>query len=954
MCLLGMCMLIVGHRVSAQSARTSQGRATVTGYIIDGENNTPLPGAVIMVDTTLHALADEKGLFTIRNVPMREVDIEITFLGFETIRRKMQISQRNTNLGVIRMKEQSNKIDDVVVTGQAVIAVQKGDTVQYNAGAFKTNPDADASDLLSKMPGMTVEGTSVEAQGEAIKRVYVDGKRLFGDNPMNALNNLPADVVESIQMFDEQSDEAKFTGFDDGKRSRALNIVTKHKVNKSMVGRFNGGYGRELAQSSFDKYRNRYSVNADFSSFTEKSSWTAAVNTGNVELRRGRFGQRGGGLTTNHQVMLGYANEWADKVKFSGNYFFNGQQTTTESNQTLDYFATESYASRLYRDTSYSETKNYTHNANLRLEYEINKRNKLLFTPNVSFGNSRNFGHSNNADIRDGRTLSYFNSENRSKGHNFNTSGQFLYTHVFNKPGRALTTTVDYSVGKSDTDAFQRDSTTMRIDSTFMRPVTGQSVDTSFWRSTPRWLNNVSDNHNTSTAVRLTYAEPIGAFQRVNINYQFRYEDSKNDLRAYNLLLDDWDNLDESLSNTYSRHYYSHSAGAGYILNRNNSNLDLGLDFQRVEWVKNQQFPQISDQNRYFSAWLPRLEYRYDLDKRKFLRLNYRGSTGIPSVEQLQNVVNSSNMQRLSAGNPNLRQSYSHELRLDYGSTNVGKSTNFFLGIQAVATRNRVSNRLIEFDKETVLHDYNDFVVPANSQLTVPVNVNGYYSTRVFTGYSFPLRKLKTNINLNGFYRYERNPTYTGESLNISNGHTANVRVGFVSNISENVDFNVSSSTNFTYAANTVRSNTRYVAENVRAQINIIFLGGFVFTTDFAYQYNHNAAESGYTQSYCLWNAGIGRKFFRKRQGELRVTVYDLLKQNRSLSHSIAANYIQDTWSNTLGRYFMATFSYRFNSLNALSKGGQQPEGFRDGPPGGLRPPGGGPPGGFRGFGPGR
>ena len=933
------------------TAQSKNARATVSGYVIDGENNVPLPGAVVLIDTTLHALTDAKGQFTISNVPMAEVQLSVSYLGYKKINRTIEITQRNTNLGVIRMEVETNKIEDVVVTTEAIIAVQKGDTVQYNAGAFKTNPDADASDLLSKMPGMTIEDNKVEAQGEEITRVYVDGKLLFGDDPMSALNNLPADVVESIQMFDEQSDESKFTGFDDGKRSRALNVVTKHKINRSMVGRFNGGYGQELGQTSFDKYKNRYGVNADFSSFTDKSRWTAAVNIGNVELRRGRFGRRGGGLSTNQQVTLGYANEWKDKIKLTGNYRFNGSETTTESAQMLDYYPTELYSSRIYRDTSYSESDSYTHNANIRFEYEIDSHNRLLFTPNVSFGNTRSMSLSRNTDMRDGRVLSYFNSDNNSAGNNFNTAGQLLYTHVFGKPGRALTTNIDYQFGKNNSDAYQRDSTTMRIDSVIIHPSTAEQIDTSFWRSTPRWLNNVSDNYNKVASVRLTYAEPIGAFQRVSVNYRFRYEDSKSDLRAYDLLLDDINNMDTSLSNTYSRHYFSHSAGLGYNLHRNNSNLDVGLDYQRIELVKNQQFPQMSDQNRYFSAWAPRLEYRYDLDKRKFLRLNYSGETGIPSVEELQNVVNSSNMQRLSAGNPNLKQSYSHTLRLDYGSSNIEKSTNFFLGFQAVATRNRVSNRLIEFSEETVLPEYNNFVAPANSQLTLPVNVNGYYSTRIFTGFSFPLRKLKTNVNLNAFYRYERNPTYTGDVLNISNGHTGNVRVGFVSNISENVDFNISSSTNFTYAANTVRSNTRYIAENVRAQINIIFLGGFVFTTDFSYQYNHNAAESGYTQQYCLWNAGIGRKFFRKRQGELRFTVYDLLKQNRSLSHSISANYIQDTWTNTLGRYFMVTFSYRFNSLNALSRG-QSSEGFRGGPPEGG-PGHGMPPMGGPGFGPG-
>lgn len=175
-------------------------------------------------------------------------------------------------------------------------------------------------------------------------------------------------------------------------------------------------------------------------------------------------------------------------------------------------------------------------------------------------------------------------------------------------------------------------------------------------------------------------------------------------------------------------------------------------------------------------------------------------------------------------------------------------------------------------------------------------------------------------MNIGAMYSFTRSPSYTNATKNVSNGNSANLMLGFVSNISSNVDFNITSMTGYSYATNTAKENTKYLNENVTARLNIIFLKGFVFNTDYSYRYYYNASSSGFTQSYSLWNAGIGRKFLKRRTAEVRVTMYDILKQNKNLQHNIADNYIQDSWTNTLGRYVMATFSYRFNSMNALSK----------------------------------
>lgn len=917
--LISLLCLIPLHS-SAQSSRT----ATVSGTVIDADDQDPIVGAIVTIDGSKHGVTDPKGLFSITGVPVQQdsARVEIRFMGYKTEVRSIKVTAPRTAMGTISLAMEAQSIGDVVVKAPTIIAIQKGDTVQFNASSFKTNPDADAADLVSKMPGIRVTGSGVESQGEAIARVYVDGKLLFGDNAMSALNNLPADAVESIQVFDELSDEAKFTGFDDGNRSRAMNVVTKNKVNRSTIARVNGGYGRLLENNALSDGRDGlFNFRANGSSFSEKNRITLFANSSNIETGRGGGG---GGVGTNRDAGIGLFNKWNEKIELTANYRYSDGQSVRSSYQVTDYYPTDQFESRIYRDTTYSKSRTISHNADLRLEYKINKNNRLFFAPRFSVSDPTSMNMRRSSNVVDGAVNSITNTDNTSKGTNFNNSGMLTYSHVFSKPGRFLSSSVNYNFSNNDTDARQ--------------------VDTTATTTKPRNLNTITDNSTNRVSARVMYGEPLSKTQQLGFSYTFEYENSESDKRAYDFLVREYDNLDPSLSNNFSRKYFTHTGGLAYNLNVNSSRLNVGLDFRNARLLKDQFFPTIDKQNRSLSAWLPRAEYRYEIRKSRNLRVNYRTSSPIPSVEQFQNVINTSNLLQLTAGNPGLKPSYNHTLSLSYSSSNTEKSTTYFLRFSAGTTVNRISNKTTYFTEETILPQYGDFVAQKGSQLTIPVNLNGHYTGSITTGYSFTFKPIRTNINLETGYNFSRVPSYTGNLLNKSNQHGATFRVGFVSNVSENVDFNITSDTRFTYASNSAKTNNNYLEQTVSAEVNLIFLGGFVLNNNFSYQYTHSGATTSYSQNFSLWNVGIGRKFLRKRQAEVRVTVYDLLKQRKSLTHTVGDNYIQDQWNNIRGRYVMATFSYRFNSLSNLSRNpGNQPEReFRGPPPGGQGFPGGG------------
>lgn len=936
--LLVLCLLcLIPGRLRAQG-RT----ATLSGTVIDGQTNDPMVGAVVLIDSTRHAITDLKGGFAVTGVPVKadSARMEISFLGYKTITRKIKVTAPRTQAGTIAMQVDGKEIETVVVHQQSVMAVQKGDTVQYNAAAFKTNPDANASDLVSKMPGMRVTESGVESQGEAITRAYVDGKLLFGDDAMTALTNLPADAIESIQVFDEKSDEAKFTGYDDGSRNRALNVVTKHKVNRSTVANVNGDYGRLLEKNLLSDGRDGlFNFRGNFNTFTENNRISLFANSSNVNTGRWSSGD----IATTRSAGIGAFQKWDDKLEITANYRYNDRQSVRSSYRVQEYFPTDQFETRVVQDSSYNKNNTDTHNADLRIEWKPNKTNRIFFAPRLSFTTPDSYSRQYGINTVDGETLSITNPVNTSAGRTLSTSGMLTYSHVFAKAGRYLSGSVNYSYSDSDSDGWQKD-------------LSPESTN-------PRNQNNRSNAANKSATLRVMYGEPLSKSSRLSFYYLFEYQNNTSEKLAYNFLESDFDNMDPTLSNSYTRKYHAHGTGLGYNFIKEKSRLSAGIDYRNTSLLKEQLFPTEDHQDRSLNAVLPRLEFRYNFTKNKYLRINYRTSSPVPSVEQFQNVINTTDLLRLSAGNPNLKPSYNHTIAVNYNSSNIEKSHTYFLRFSAGTTRNRISNQTILFMEETVLPEYNDFVAQKGSQLTRPVNLNGYYTTQAATGFSFPFNAIRTNINLEGGYTFSHIPSYTGTQLNHSNQHAASFRLGLVSNVSENLDFNITSDTRYTFASNSAKTNTRYWSETVEAQVNWIFLGGFVLNNTLSFNYNRSAAMTGYTQNFTLWNVGVGRKFLKRRNAEVRVTVYDLLKQRKSLTHTIGDTYIQDQWSYIRGRYVMATFSYRFNSMNRLSNPSanrqqrqEPPEGgeFRRGeggpPPGGFRQGGGPPPGGGRPF----
>ncbi|MDR2936236.1 MAG: TonB-dependent receptor [Rikenellaceae bacterium] len=922
---------------------------TLRGNVVDAGDNSPMVGALVMIDSIHHVTTDLYGTFSVPNVPAKETTMVVTFMGYGTITRTIDVNRSTANLGTIRMTEEGNMIDKVVVEARSNLAVQKGDTTQYNASAFKTNPDADAADLASKMPGITISDGEVQSQGEAVQRAYVDGKLSFGDDVMAVLRNLPADAVESIQMFDELSDEAKFLGYDDGRTTRALNIVTKHKSNRSYMGRLEAGIGAELQENSEGENPLRYLFGGNATMIGQKNRWSinGLVNNVNQQRFSGQSSNTGGGaaamfmgsngVNTIRNLGFSYSGEWGEAVKFTGNYMFDNSSSDVSSRRVQNYFPTDQWDTRVYVDTTYSNPGNQNHRVNGRLEVESG-RNRLLFTPGFSYRDNTSDTWRRATSIVDGVPTTRMDMLNYNATDGYNAGGELMWTLRLGtgaKTGRALTTTFRLSANDNDGDGWQRDTTETTTNRT--------------------WLTNTNNSWSRQFRGRLTYAEPLGKYSRVLLSYRLGYNNSESEV----IYLDEDQGgiIDPTRSNTFTRNYTSQSGQLDYTFTKDKIRLSAGLEYEAADMNNDQTIPTRFIVDRNFYTWKPDVQLRYNFSKSRNLRIGYEGENSLPSVEELQNVIDARNPMQLTSGNPELGQSYDHDFSVRYTSSNVLKSTNFYLQARAAVTQDYIGYHTLYFENETVLTAYNNYVAQAGSQLRTPTNLDGRFSASAMVSYNFPIRALKSNFNMGTRYSYNITPSYTTDNrLNKARTNSGNLMLGLVSNISQNVDFSVMSSSGYNVTANSAKDNHESFSQRASGMLNIIMLKGIVLNTAYTFNYIKNTSNEGFTQHYSLWNAGLGYKFTKRKTAEARVTVYDILRQNRSLRHSIADAYVQDSWTNTMGRYVMFTLSYRFNSMNTpVDRKGEGVD-FRPGDRGygrgGMQgpPPGGGRFGGGRGF----
>ncbi len=905
---------------------------SISGRIIEKNDTSGLIGVSVIAKSASDTLnkngtaTDESGAFIIRNLPAGAYKLITSYIGYNTLERTVNVTG-NINIGNILLEPAPTTLNNVTVQGVQTRVQQLGDTTQFNANAYKTTPDASAEDLVTKMPGITNENGTLKVNGEDVKKVLVDGKMFFGDDASTAIKNLPAEVIDKVQVFDKLNDQAQFTGFDDGQGEKTINIVTKPGKNNGQFGKVYAGYGtdeRYIAGGNLNFFNDdrRISVIGLSNNINQQNFSTddllgvvggsSGQNRGGGQPGRGgRGGYKGGaannflvgqqgGITKTNAVGINYSDDWGKKVKVTGSYFFN--ETNNENNTKLSRkYSPVGDTAIIYNEKNTSAAKNINHRANLRIEYNIDSNNSIIISPRVSFQDNESNSVLSGQNLVSGTDL-ISSTDNRTTNNNvgYSFNNDLLYRHKFNKRGRTLSLNVTTGMNN--------------------REGTSSMYSLNDYQDSDSLIDQKSTNytHGYNLSTNITYTEPIGELSQLMFNYNPSYTYNNADKETFNLdtansIYTDFDSL---LSNKYKNTYTTHNGGISYRLGDKGKkmNLMLSVNGQYATLDGNQDFPHTFSLEKNFTSILPRAMFNYKFSKTKNLRLFYRTSTNAPSISQLQNVIDNSNQLLLKTGNPDLKQDYQNMFIAHYSSTNPESARSFFAFAYVNFTNNYIGNSTLIPTQDTIVD--NGILINRGGQLSRPVNLDGYANARTFLTYGLPINPIKSNLNLNAGFSYSHTPAMINNAINFSN--TYNINGGFTlgSNISENIDFALTYSGNYNIAQNTLQKelDNMYYSQSTSLRFNWIFLKGFVLNTNI----NHNlytGLTSAFSQSFFLWNASFGYKFLKTRSLEAKIVAYDILNQNRSISQTVNDTYIEDSETDVLKRYFMLQLTYTLRSF---------------------------------------
>ncbi len=772
---------------------------SVSGKLQDASNNSEVSNATVKLTISdssrlpLFTVSNSQGAFSFNNVPNGSYTLSVTSIGYSLYEKQFAIIGQSVNLGNMSISKTAETLSTIVINNTPPVR-QNGDTLDYSASQFKVNPDATSEDLIKKMPGVTVDrqtGT-VTAQGETVKKVTVDGRDFFGDDATATLRNLPADVVDKIQVFDKLSDQAQLTGFDDGNTTKSINIVTKKDMRTGNFGRIYAGYGTDDRYSgggnvSFFNNARRISLvglvnNVNQQNFSSEDLLGVSGGGGGRRGGRGGGNFRGGssgftvgpqsGIAKTNAFGVNYSDAWGKKIDVAGSYFFNN--SNTDNNQTISQqnFLTQD-SSQYYDENTISHSTNYNNRVNFRLTYRIDSSNTIIATSSLNFqkNNSTNLvSGSNFLDPNNQNILSKTENDANTNSNGSSNSNMLLFRHAFGKRGRSISLGIFQSYNNRDAQNYL-------------------NAYNSYYKSTVQQdtVKQLSDQNNYTNQYRfnLVYTEPIAPKTQLQVNYEPSFQKSKADQETFNFDNgnDKYSLRDTSLSNKFDNTYNTQNAGITIRHGDRNNMISAGVSYQYSELKSSQVFPQVSFIDNSYSNFLANAFSRFKLSAKSTLRVIYRGSVSPPSVTQLQNVINNSNQFFYTTGNPDLQQQYTNNVITRYNYTNSAKGQSFFANIFFQNINNYVTNATYTASKDSALT--NTVILYKGSQLSKPVNMNGYINARSFFTFGMPLKFIKSNINLNAGLSYAKQPGMINNVENISNSYNYNLGAVLSSNINE-------------------------------------------------------------------------------------------------------------------------------------------------------------------------
>ncbi|MEO5911297.1 MAG: TonB-dependent receptor [Pelobium sp.] len=885
----------------------AQTKLEVSGVVKDSTDVTVIGAAVKLTTATdtVNTVTNIDGIFNFSNVKSSEFSITVTALGFVPA-KKRYLFDPTTNrqvLDPIILKNDSKMLGEVIVNGTPDVTV-KEDTLQYRADAYKLRENALAEDLLKKLPGIEVDKDgNVTAQGKAITKVRINGKDYFGGDVKTATQQIPADLLQNVQIVDDYGDQANITGVRDGDPDKVLNFTIRKDKNKGYLARGVIGGGNEdryqgsLFAASFNNNQ-QISLLANFNN-TNANIFSLTAGAGGGGSGRGGFG--GGnsdGLTGVNSIGLNYRDEWSPKVTAYGSYSFTDRNNTTVSSSLQEILTNGNTLNN--NNFSNNNSGSNSHRFNFNVEYKIDSLNYLKVSPNLSFGNNNGLTNST-FNIQSQNSSSIGNSLNQTDYSNPNFGGDLLFNHRFGAKARNLS--LNASFNSTSTDQNQ-DYIYQSTDNTLSGQV----------ESYQRQLI-LGENKNDNVNLRFSYTEPITATKNLEFNYTYGFARAANNREVKNTDIDGGTPaFDPTQSNQYVFDYITNRFGLNYRVNEKKYNYTLGMSVQPATLTG-------TNTNRTITNIFPSARFSYKFSKTRELSFNYNGRSNQPSYNQLQPITDQSNAQFYVTGNPNLLPEFTNSASIRYNNFDFESGNVLFTNISYNYTQDKIVTNTIT---NPIAND------PTVLQETRYTNTDGYYTLNGFYAFSKPFQEKKYVIGLRGSAIYNNNLSFIDNNKNTGKNLILSQRLNLQINPWKWLEFTPATTYTYTKNDNTlnVRANAEINSFSYSFDTKIFFLKSWIFggTIDKTINNGYNSIGT----NPLIINSYLEKQFFKGKKGSLKLQAYDLLDQSTSLSYIATGNTSTLSQSNRLARYFMLSFTFNISKFagnsanNVPSMGGER------------------------------
>ncbi len=909
----GKCLLMLLMILFSPMAFAQQSGVNVTGSVVEQGSDTPIEQATVRLlnvkDSAMvrGVVSARNGSFTLKNVKKGSYLLHITFIGYDPLYQPLQITGKKNpvNVGKLELSDGAIELGEAVVIGKAPEVTVRNDTVEYNADSYKVTEGSVLEDLLKKMPGVEVDSEGkITVNGKEVKKVMVDGKEFFSDDPKVASKNLPAKMIDKLQVLDKKSDMAQMTGFDDGEEETVINLTVKPGMKQGWFGNAYGGYGS----------KDRYEGNAMVNRFVNNDQITfmgGTNNTNNMGFsdlastmfsgmgggggRRGGFGA-GSGITSSGNAGLNFSKEFKpDKLTLGGNTRYSHSDNDARSKSDRQNILPGD-SSSYDNSEAMSRTKSDNFGVDFRLEWKPDTMTQLIFRPSFSFSHSMNDNFSDATTLDNERdTVNTNKSSNYSESNGYNLNASIDFSRKLNNKGRVFSATLSGGNSDSYSDGMNRS-------------------DIVYFNQTDALKNSIIDqrsrydNKGFNYRAYVSWVEPIGHNNFIQATYSISQRKQEALKNVYNQDADGIYNvLDSAYNQSYRNNFISQRASLSFKSQRAKFNYTIGLNLD-PSYSSSENFvgdTTLSKITRKVVNLSPMAQFNYMFDKRTNLRIMYNGRTSQPSMTQLQPVADISDPTNITIGNPDLNPRYTNNVFIRFQQFTPEKQRAFMI----MANGSYIINDIVS---------YTSYNQETGVKTTTYKNVNGNYSGNVRMMLNTPLKNKKFSINSMTMASFANSNGYINEEKNTNRNLILSERGG-IDFRSSYLDLGVNGNIRYNATSNSLQKENNQNTFNYGAGgYTTIYLPlNFKIESDVNWSTNSGYGD-GFKQNEVLWNASASKSFLKNNQGTLRFKIYDILQQRSNISRSVTASYIQDSEYNTLGSYFMVHFIYRFS----IFKGG--------------------------------